>query len=72
MNILSIVMAVFTLIVGLSVGLKLKNSEVKKLSEENNILKSENKTFAEKVENLVAQSNSDRAKVEILEEVQKK
>ena len=72
MNILSSVMAVFTLIIGLFVGLKLKNSEVKKLSEENNILKSENKTFSEKVENLVAQSNSDRAKVEILEEVQKK
>lgn len=72
MNILSIVIAIITLIVGLFTGLALKNSEVKKLSDENNILKEENKTFAAKVESLVAQSNSDRAKVEILEEVQKK
>lgn len=71
MDILSIVIAVITLITGLFVGLTLKNTEVKKLSEENNLLKQENKTLSEKAENLIAQSVSDRAKVEILENVQK-
>ena len=72
MDILSIAIAVITLIIGLFVGLNLKNSETKKLSEENSDLKQENKSLVEKVENLIAQSHSDKAKVEILEEVQKK
>ncbi len=72
MDILSIAIAVITLIIGLFIGLNLKNSETKKLSEENSDLKQENKSLVEKVENLIAQSHSDKAKVEILEEVQKK
>ncbi len=71
MDILSIIISVITLITGLFVGLALKNAEIKKLVEESSVLKQENKVLSEKAENYVEQSISDRAKVEILENVQK-
>lgn len=70
MNILSIIMAITTLLIGLFVGLTIKNSEIEKLSKENNFLKTDKENLLEENRELAKKISANETKLEVLTQLQ--
>lgn len=66
MDILSIVIAVITLIVGIFIGISIKKSELDRLSSEKDELQRENRDLSREIQNLSA----DKSKLDILNQLQ--
>lgn len=66
MDILSIVIAVITLICGIFIGISIKKSELDRLSTEKNELQMENRDLSREIQNLSA----DKSKLDILNQLQ--
>lgn len=70
MDFLCIVTAIIAMVIGLSIGIRIKNNELDRLGTEKNELQKQNNELSEEIMNLKSENSANKTKLEILSQVQ--